>query len=417
MRGKKYVRGAWSGLLLAGLLVGCGSNSSSTNKTPPPTGISKRVLLSNTSTGTVNLIDANRDTFSTKVFGANSPTKILTSGGTTIVLNSSIDEISIIDNKTEAVTFVPLLANIPFDIALSPDGKTAWAAVRNPGFVQQVDTTTGAITKSVIVPSVSRLVMSPNGSKLLAFSDDPQSVPTTPNSLFVIDTANPPANGTPIAMNVGDQPFTGVFAASESQVFVLNCGTECGGTNAPSVVRVDLTGATPNATVTGTITGATAGLFNNGKLFVAGTKPATPTTAAAGALHVIDTATLTAGPAIPIADGHHNIMALTSNNHLYIGATGCTPGPVNAQNLLRGCLSIFNTGAAASSTNPVFPLESSLRQNFDVTAFQPISGRNVMYVCQGAELDFFDINTDAVSTTIQILDVVGKAYGLALLDP
>ena len=40
-----------------------------------------------------------------------------------------------------------------------------------------------------------------------------------------------------------------------------------------------------------------------------------------------------------------------------------------------------------------------------------------MYVCQGAELDFFDINTDAVSTTIQLLDVVGKAYGLALLDP
>jgi hypothetical protein len=419
MCGKKYVRGAWIGLLATAFLSGCGSKSSNTPNTPPPTGISKRVLISNTSTGTVNLLDANRDAITSKTFGANSPTKMVTNGGTTIVQNISAGQIGIIDNKTEAVTFTALLADIPFDIAISPDGKTAWAAVRAQGLVQQVDVATGVIKKSVTVPSASRLVMSPTGTKLLAFSDDPQTLPTNANSFFVIDTANPPATGTPIAMTAGDQPFTGVFTGSETQVFVLNCGTECGGANAPSVVRVDLTGATPNAPVAGTnpITGATVGLFDSGKLYVAGTKLATATTPSSGSLQVIDTTALTAGPAIPITDGRHTVMALSTNKHLYIGATGCTPGPVNAQNQARGCLSIFNTAAAAGSTNPVFPLQSSLRQNFDVTAFQQISGRNVMYVCQGAELDFFDITTDAVSPTIQIVDLVGKAYGLVLLDP
>ena len=411
MDGKKYVRETII-VLLACLLAGCGSNTSS-NNTPPPTGLTKRVLISNTSTNTVNMIDAQKDKPAAKTFGANAPTKMVSAGGKTVVLDSSANVISIIDNATEQVTFTPLLADVPFDIAISPDGKTAWAAVRNPGFVQSVDTATGNITHSVIVPSASRLAMSPNGSKLLAFSDDPQNLPTNANSFFAIDTANPPANGTPFAMTAGDQPFTGVFGSSETQVFVLNCGTECGGTKAPSVVRVDLTGAAPNAAVTGTIKGATVGLLNTGKLFIAGTPVGSPT----GTLQVIDTASLTAGADIAITDGRHTIMSLASNNHLYIGASGCTPGPINAQNLVQGCLSIFNTGAASGPGNPVLPLESAFRQNFDVTALQPISGRNVLYVCQGSEFDIFDITADAPAASIQQIDIVGKAYGVVLIDP
>ena len=67
-----------------------------------------------------------------------------------------------------------------------------------------------------------------------------------------------------------DQPFTAVFNTSETQAFILNCGAECGGTDA-SVVLADFTN--PTATFSGNIpvSGATVGLINGSNLYVAGT--------------------------------------------------------------------------------------------------------------------------------------------------
>ena len=108
-------------------------------------------------------------------------------------------------------------------------------------------------------------------------------------------------------------------------------------------------------------------------------------------------------------------MALTSNNHLYIGASSCTPGVVSPSNQVRGCLSIYNTGAAVSGTNPSFPSELSFRPNLNVTGFQTISGRTVIYVIQGGELDIFDFTADTL--TANQLDVVGIAVGVVQIDP
>ncbi len=71
---------------LALAMAGCGSSTSS--NAPKPTGLKKRVLLSNTDAGTVTVMDAQKDVFSTKVLGVTSPTKMLTAGGTTIVMDS-----------------------------------------------------------------------------------------------------------------------------------------------------------------------------------------------------------------------------------------------------------------------------------------------------------------------------------------
>jgi YVTN family beta-propeller protein len=415
MCGKKYVREAFISLCLISILAGCGSNSTANNSatTAPPTGISKRVLVSNTSNNVINMLDANKDIGSSKSFTVTGPTKLASAGGTTISMSGTTNQVVVIDNKTEVVTATVLVADTPFDIAISPDGKTAWAAVRNPGFVQKIDTATGNILFTVVVPSVKRLALSPTGSKLLAFSDDPQSVPApNTNAVVLIDTANPTTTGTLLTNAAFDQPFTAVFNGSETQAFILSCGAECGGT-AANVIRVDFSTATPSFSAAIPVTAATVGLVNNGNLYVAGT----PLASASGSLQVISTSALTAGPVIPITNGRHGVIAMSTNSHLYIGAAACTPSAANAQNQLRGCLSIFNTGTAVSATNPVFPLESSLRQNFDVTAFQQISARNVMYVAQGAELDIFDITTDAPSTSITQIDFVGKVFGVVQIDP
>jgi hypothetical protein len=180
---------------------------------------------------------------------------------------------------------------------------------------------------------------------------------------------------------------------------------------------VDLTGPTLGQRIA--VAGATAALLNGSNLFVAGTPIAPPAgftcpavPGACGTLQTINTSSLTASAPVAITDGLHGPMALTSNNQLYVGSAHCTTQPTG-NNLVRGCLSIVDSGSSTAS----FPSESSLRQNFDVTSFQPISGRNVIYVVQGGELDFFDIATGQVSTTITPVDVVGKASTVLQIDP
>jgi hypothetical protein len=60
-------------------------------------------------------------------------------------LDTARTDITIIDNTKETVIFQPVLTDQPVDVAISSDGKTAWAAERSFGFVQSVDTATGGI--------------------------------------------------------------------------------------------------------------------------------------------------------------------------------------------------------------------------------------------------------------------------------
>jgi hypothetical protein len=410
------------------LLAGCGSSSSSTTSGPPVTGIKKRVLVSNVTPlgGDVIIVDAQKNTFSTKTLGANQPTKMVTAKGQTVILDSTTPAITVLNNTTEVVTGSTTMQGQPFDVAISPDGLTGYAAIKDVGVVEVVNTASTNLVGTMTVPSAARLVEGTNGHKLLAFADNPQAlgVPNA-NAFFVIDTGTNTVAA--VTMPAGSQPFTAIFDpsdANDTTAFILNCGPECGGTAAASVMRVNFsTPSSPVVSATIPVCAATVGLLSGSSLFVAGTLTAPPPPPAGcplttgGTLQVISTGALTAGAPIPITDGTHLAMAITSNNRLYIGAAGCTVGPVSPQNTVRGCLSIFDTGSGASATNPSFPSESSFRQNFSVTGLQPISGENTIYVVQGGELDIFDINTSLPSTSIQPLDVVGKATTALQIDP
>jgi DNA-binding beta-propeller fold protein YncE len=414
MRRNSYL----SHLLIASLalaMAGCGSSTS--NNTPKPTGLKKRVLLSNTAAGTVTVMDAQKDLLSAKVLGVSAPTKMLTAGGTTVVMDSASSEITVIDNATETVTFPSPIGDQPFDIAISPDGKNAWAAMRNFGFVQSVDTTTGVARPVLRISNARRLVMSPKGTKLLVFPDPQGQIAPNTSTFFVVDTASSAVQVVTDATHL-DQPFSAVFNTSETQAFILNCGAECGGT-AASVVLADFTNPTATFSANIPVPGATVGLINGSNLYVAGTPNPAPTgpgpgcpISRCGVLTVINATALTAGAQIPITDGDHEKIAF-ANNRVYVGALGCTVEPGTAANTVRGCLSIFNTSSSAA----VFPTESSFRQDFDVTGLQPISGRNIIYVVQGSELDIFDTNTDTLAPGITQIDVVGKAFDVVQIDP
>jgi YVTN family beta-propeller protein len=398
---------------LALAMAGCGSSTS--NNTPKPTGLKKRVLLSNTNAGTVIVMDAQKDVFSSKVLPVSSPSKMLTAGGITIAMDSSSSVVSIIDNPTETVTFQAPIGDQPFDIAISPDGKNAWAAMRNFGFVQSVDTTNGVARPVLRIGNARRLVMSPKGTKLLVFPDPQGQIPPNTSTFFVVDTATAAVTNVTDAAHL-DQPFTAVFNGNETQAFILNCGAECGGTTA-SVVSADFTNTPATFSANIPVPGATVGLMNGTNLYVAGTSPTLPLgltcpISRCGELTVINASAFTAGTSVPITDGDHEKMSF-ANNRVYVGASGCTVDPGTAANTVRGCLTIFNTSSSAT----VFPSESSFRQNFNVTGFQPISGRNIIYIVQGAELDIFDTNTDTLASGVTQLDVVGTAFDVVQIDP
>jgi hypothetical protein len=407
--------------LLAILIVGCGgSSSSSTNQTAPLSGVSKRVLASNVQAGLLNIIDAKNDILNAKTLAGTSVTKLITANGFTIGLDSTVPAMTIIDNATEVATTAPL-GDQPFDVAISPDGTTAWAAERNFGFVQSVDTTTFVASSVIRIPNSRRLVMSPNGTKLLVFPDPQGQVQPNTHTFFIVDTASKAVQMITDNVNL-DEPFTAVFGSSETQAFVMNCGAECGGT-AASVTFIDFTGGAQNVGTAVPVPGATVGLLSGTTLYVAGTPvqpPSPPVTGCAltrcgalTALNVSNPAAISASAPVAITDGLHEKLALTSTGRVYVGASGCTVQAGTAANSVRGCLSIFNT----SSSTVTFPEESSFRLNFDVTGFQPISKRTVIYVVQGGALDIFDTNADAVATGITPIEIIGKAGDVVQIDP
>lgn len=379
------------------------------------------MLVTNQEASVVQFVDAKRDQLNAKVLSAPGPTKIVTANGKTVVLDSTANALSIIDNPTEAVTFTLNLDDQPVDIAITADGTTAFAAESNLGEIRFGTTADGNLSPQILhISNARRLVMSPNGSKLLVFTDpQAQSNITT---FFVIDTASKGIIA--ITSPSFDQPITAVFGTSDTQAFILNCGAECGGA-AASVVSVDFSGVFSNPATPATIgtpvpvPAATTGLLNGGNLYVAGTPNPAPTGPGAacplsrcGTLTTVNTSSFTASAPVPITDGLHEKMAF-ANNRVYVGSSRCSVDPGSAPNTVRGCLSIFNTSTSATT----FPQESSFRQNFDVTGLQPISNRNVIYVVEAGELDIFDTTTDTIVPSTTPIDIVGKAISAVQIDP
>lgn len=398
----KYLFQRVSITFLALSIAGCGYKAPSSTATAT-SGIKKRALLSNQQTGSVLIVDATKDTVSNAGFTVFGATRMATNGGTSAVLSSSQTNVGLFDDTKEQAGVQPIFPNLAQDVAVSSDGKSIFAAVRNSGFVAFASVTDGTFS-IVNVPSVSRLVLSPNATKLLAFSDDPQNqAGANANAFVVIDIASKTA--TVIAGGAGDQPFTGVFNNSETKAFILNCGKGCGGTATPSVVQVDFSSATPVFGTKLNVSSATIGLLNSSTLFVAGTDPTT----LKGMLTAINTGSMSISSTVTITDGLHTTMKMASNNRLYVGASACTTSAGTTAGTTTGCLSIVNTGSNAV-TIPAFA-----RSAFDVTGIQPISNRNVVYVCEGGEFDIFDTTTDALTPTQ--IDIVGKAFDVIQIDP
>ncbi len=398
------------------LFLSCGSSPSSSGSSG--SGLKFRAFISNVLAG-VQIINAEKD--------VRAPVQAISAGATpglmvvtpnrvqTLVFSKSDNKLTLISNAGESASAQITLPGFTESFVVSPDSLTAYIAVptavvaQSPGAVEVLNLNTGAINAELDVPAVRYLALGHSGNRLLAFSDNSNSV-----AVISFGTGNP----TVTFVGGFDRPVTAFFSGDDNTAYVVNCGAECGG-NQASVRMLDLTTNTPGGVVDVPV--ASVALVDGTTMYVAGTPVPNPeplpctgqTTAATscGLLTIVDLNSMTVvNPApIVITDGYHNRMALGANGQLFVGAKTCTeiippiPPPPDAE--VRGCLSIYNTLTGAV----VIPPASG-----DVTGIEPISNRNVVYLAQGGELQIYDTTTDKLQTTQ--IDVSGEVIDVKTVD-
>ena len=381
-------------------LISCGGSPPS-NATPVSK-IKDRVFLSNSQSGVVQIIDGQKDVLSTFTIAASaSPTRMFESSdkSTTLVYDSAQHQVTAITNSTETqVGSSVSLPDFSDSLAISPNGQVGYAALPTAscsgatvvGGVAILDLANSKITNCIAVASARNIVLSHNGSTLLVFADNS-------NTVNQIKTATPTAAVVPINSASFDLPISAVFSADDSSAFVLSCGPECAGT-AAGVTSV--TGVGTTAPVVGSSAALEVGreaLLNGSTLYIAGTCAPLKCTdpSQGGELQVVDTGNLAAGASktVAITDGIHDTIALQGSS-VFIGSRGCS-------NTVHGCVSIYDTGSKQVFFN------AAVAGPDDVTGMEPIPGRAVVYVCEGGELRIYDAGTHALQA-LQI-NIVGNA--------
>jgi hypothetical protein len=386
--------------------------------TKPPSGLTERVLASqsaSTPTASPGLIIVNgfNDTVGRGGISAgSSPTLMETSPerATLLAFDSATNKVEVVSTTKETTTGSIQLPGPTTSIAV-PQSGVGYAAVpsaplngSSPGAVVEMNLTAGGITATIGVPNAQTVIANPSAAQLLVFSNDSDAV--TIVSPLLLNT------GSPVTVTVPgfDRPVYGIYSGSIA--YILNCGAECGGTQA-SVQILNLATTPPTAGALVPVDGATIGFLNGPVLYVAGNSPANSlctgqTTAAktCGRLDTVDLGSMTVTSSAVITDGYHDRIDMGLNSQLFIGAHTCTNvGNVNnVTGEVRGCLSIYNV----NNLSVVIPPD-----NGDVTGLQSFTTRYVEYVAEGGNLRVYDtitdvlLDTDFISTgTIVITGVI-----------
>ena len=397
------VVGLWAGVNL----LSCGGYT--TKGYRPPSGLVNRVLASQgvTSTfsfGSLVFVNGLNDTLArvSPLSAGSSPGLMVLSPTRNILaaFDASSNNVYAISTVTESgignVRLPGPTSSMVFPMAL-PIGYAAipTATINGFSFLGAVDVmnfSTGALT-TIAVNNAQTVIANSNGTQLLVFSNDSDSVTVLSPNVAVppVDTScysNPP-NAVCTIVSGFDRPIYGIVSGNTA--YILNCGPQCGGIQA-SVMVFDL----PSLTITNTIPveAATMAILSGPTLYVVATSPTNnactgQTTAATtcGRLDIVDLGAGTVTGSAVITDGFHTRMDMTVNGQIFVGSHNCTNiGNVNnPTGEVRGCLSIFKTADNSVLTPP---------DNGNVDGLQGFVSRNVEYVAEGGSLRVYDTTKD-----------------------
>ena len=356
------------------LIILNGYNDTLTGLSPLSGGNSPGLMASSPTRNTIGAFDSS----SNSLYAVNTATEKNIGGGVKIL--------------GPTTSFVIPTAQ-PIAYAAVPSAVVTGFAIH--GAVNVANFSTGDTT-TIAAPNAQTVVSNATGTQLLVFSNDSNSMIVLSPGLAAppVDTScysNPP-NAVCTFVPGFDRPVYAIVSGTTA--YVLNCGPQCGGTQA-SVMTVDLT----SFTITGTIPvdAATWGILSGSILYVAGTSPTNnactgQTTAAktCGRLDVVDLGSGTVTASAVITDGYHDRMDLTQNGQVFVGSYDCTNvGDVGNPGAgeVRGCLSIYNVASGAVIIPP---------DNGNVDGLQGIVSRYAEYVAEGGNLRVYDTTSDVL---------------------
>ena len=415
-------------------LISCGGGGGKKN---PPSGLEHRVLASqgvtSTSTfGSLVIIDANYDILPRiSPLGAGSRPGLMAvspSRNIAATFDSSSNTVYAVDTTKEAAIGSVHIHGPTYSMVIPTATPFGYAAVPTAtvngftfvGAVEVMNFAAGGLTTSIAVTNAQTVITNANGTQVLVFSNDSNSVTALSPGAAVPPVDTSCLSNTPNAVCTiipgFDRPVYGIISGNTA--YILNCGPQCGGTQA-SVMVFDL----PTLTITKTIrvAAATWALLNGSTLYVAGTSPTNhactgQTTAATtcGLLDILDLSSGTVTGTAVITDGYHWRMDLTADGQLFIGSHGCTNiGNVNnPSGEVRGCLSIYRTADSSVFIPP---------DNGDVNGLQGFTSRPVEYVAEGGALRVYDIPQDTLHINADLLpegtiDIVGYVGDIKAID-
>lgn len=398
--------------------TGCGGSSAPSSQNV--SGVKFRAFVSqnvstSSVTGGLDIVDATLDKLvrAPGISDFNSPGLMAVSANrvATLVFDAGTNSINVVNNKQETSAGTVALPSWTESLAITPDAAVGYAAVLNApvagqpsGAVEMINVSGLALEPPIPVPSVHWIVLSPDSTRLLAFSDNSDNA-TLINFQNISTTSTPNwvMNGSPQTITGLNRPVWAAFSNDSSTAYIMNCGVECGGTAAASVSSLVFTN-NPSLTLSNTVSvpgGATYGVLQGTNLYVAGSTPGTVCGMnPCGTLNAIDASNVSALQVIdtkPITDGYHHRMVITADNQVFVGARNCS-GP---------CLSMYNVTTKGVTIGS---------DTGDVTGLQAVTGRPEVYVVENGELRIWVTPSDTLQIPQNQINISGFAVDVKIID-
>jgi DNA-binding beta-propeller fold protein YncE len=372
---------------------GGGNSGSSPSTNQQLSHIKDRVFVTNFQAGVVQVIDATKNQISGTIISSDSGAGLMIPSPdkkTTLVVNQAAGDISPITNSTEflVATLKSAIAISGFteSVVLASDNKTGYAAIRNfnngsgvaVGAVQKFDYTTGSVTATYPVPAARWLALNNAGNRLLVMSDATDTV-----MQIDLSATTPAAVAIPATFS---RPVAAFFSSDDSKAYVVNCGPECGGTQAGVS---ELTVSSGSVARSVNLSSARVATINGTTMYVAGSPGGV-----GGTAQSVDLSAFTASAPVTIGNGQKDVIKFLASK-VWIGAINCGGG---------GCFSLWDpAGNSVVVDNPAAGQPSK----GDVTGFDLITSSNRIFAAEGGELRVYNSSLVEEATN---MDIVGRAY-------
>ena len=427
------------------LLAGCGKSYYFGGRALPPSGILNRVLIAvqnpgALTKGSLQIVDAyydirhsfnsNSGSFTIAGYSGADPLTIQNMPEEQVgaVYGSGDGSYALLNYQGERQSTTIALPGASSSVYVSRDQHYVFAASQTAHTLTIQDRVLGA-SFGLNIPNVYRVSTNPSGSAALAFVQDSnlvysvyklQTNQKVPSNAVDCEPQNIPVYcALPVPGNF-DRPTKAVFSPDGTTAFILNCGPECGGTQAsvsflPVAGIIIQSGApippgAPTAvTATVPVPGGTTDAIVNGNLMYLAGQQLQADGFFSGNLSILDTNAKAVTKSYPIADGTHLKMNFGDDNTLWIGSLLCTQGERYHQGATTdlGCLTMFNT-----SSKSVTMIDS---YKGDATGIAAVISLHKVYTAEGGQVYIYSTVDGSAIDNSQVT-VVGTAYDVAYMD-